>query len=144
MMMRYLYNYECNCHLYYYRKIKYSLICEQREGHWVFTKIIPAWEKQSQPQEQTQQSTSFLALPTIASELMTLHWHATLWLISSQGNDHFVTLFFFFFFCTCHGEVNVGRLTSLSDENALGENGNHWPQRCKFFVLMTSNPFKNL
>ena len=29
--------------------MKYSLIGEQEEGHWVLTYIIPAWEKQSWP-----------------------------------------------------------------------------------------------
>ena len=41
--------------------MKYSLIGEQEERHCVLINIIPAWEKQSWPQEKTQGSTEFLA-----------------------------------------------------------------------------------
>ena len=90
----YIYIYEYNCHVYHYRKLKYTLIEEQGEGHSVLTNIISAWGKQFWPQEQTQQSMAFLTLPAVASEEKTLSCHTTLCLISSQGYDHYLTLFF--------------------------------------------------
>ena len=70
--------YECNSHVYHYRKLKYTLIEQQGEGHLALTNILSAWGKQFWPQEQTQQSMAFLALPAVASEEKTLSCHATL------------------------------------------------------------------